>query len=100
MLWPPNHKYVTVQATVTARDNYDPSPTVELVSVTSNEPDDGLGDGDTADDIVITDSDTFQLRAERSGTGTGRVYTVTYRATDACGNSTTASATVTVPIAK
>jgi endo-1,4-beta-xylanase len=42
---------------------------------------------------------TFQLRAERNENGSGRVYTITYRATDACGNATTKSATVTVPIA-
>jgi predicted extracellular nuclease len=97
MLWPPNHKYVEVVATVVATDNFDPNPTVTLVSVTSNEPDNGLGDGDTPDDIVIVDDFTFQLRAERAGGGEGRVYTITYLATDACGNSTMATATVTVP---
>ena len=93
---PPNHKYVTVNATVTASDQT--SPTVTLVSVTSDEPDNGADDGDTTDDIVIVDKDTFKLRAERSGVGDGRVYTVTYRATDACGNSTIDTATVTVPV--
>jgi len=96
-LWPANHKYVTVIASVTATDNFDPQPTIRLVSVTSNEPDNGQGDGDTAMDIVIIDDYTFWLRAERSGTGTGRVYTITYEAIDSCGNSTLASATVTVP---
>jgi predicted extracellular nuclease len=96
-LWPANHKYVDVTATVVAVDNFDPNPTVTLISVTSNEPDNGLGDGDTANDIVIVDDFTFQLRAERSGTGTGRIYTITYQVTDACGNSTIATATVTVP---
>jgi predicted extracellular nuclease len=96
-LWPPNHEYVTVSAVVTVSDNIDPNPTLTLVSVTSNEPDDGLGDGDTPDDIVVVDDFTFELRAERSGTGDGRVYTITYEATDACGNSTIATATVTVP---
>jgi len=100
MLWPPNHKYVDIKATVIAADNFDPNPTVTLVSVTSNEPDDGLGDGDTPDDIVIVDDYNFKLRAERSGTGTGRIYTITYQVTDACGNSTLASATVTVPLDK
>jgi hypothetical protein len=39
-----------------------------------------------------------QLRAEREtgGTNTGRVYTVTYRTTDASGNVTQTTATVTV----
>jgi predicted extracellular nuclease len=96
-LWPANHKYVTVMAAVTVADNFDPNPTVELVSVTSNEADNGLGDGDTPNDIVIVDDYTFQLRAERAGTEADRVYTITYKATDGCGNSTIVSVTVTVP---
>ena len=98
VLWPPRHQYVTVNATVAATDNFDPSVDVELVSVTSSEPDDGVDDGNTVNDIVVTDDDTFELRAERSGVGTGRVYTVTYRATDDCGNQSTATATVVVPL--
>jgi uncharacterized protein len=98
-LFPANHKYTTVNATVTASDNSGAPPSIALVSVTSNEPDDAPGDADgkTTNDIVIVDQDTFRLRAERSDNGTGRIYTITYRATDACGNSTTASTTVTVP---
>jgi hypothetical protein len=98
LLWPPTHKYRTVQATIAVSDDADPDPTVELVSVTSNEPDDGVDDGNTVNDVVIVDDDTFRLRAERSGVGTGRVYTITYVATDACGNTTTVEATVTVPL--
>jgi len=100
LLWPPNHKYVTVQATVMASDNYDPSPTIALVGVTSNEPDNGPDDGNTTDDIVIVDDDTFRLRAERQESGTGRIYTITYQATDDCGNSTIRSATVRVPVSR
>ncbi len=100
VLWPANHKYVDVTATVTAADNFDPNPTVTLVSVTSNEPDNGDDDGDTIDDIVIVDDYNFKLRAERSGLGTGRIYTITYQVTDACGNTTTQSATVTVPLSQ
>jgi len=99
-LWPANHKYVDVTATVVVSDNFDPNPTVELVSVVSNEPDNGDDDGDTVNDIVIVDDFTFQLRAERSGVGTGRIYTITYRVTDACGNSTEQSVTVTVPLSQ
>ncbi len=99
VLWPANHKYVDVSATVAVSDNFDPDPTVTLVSVVSNEPDnaDGVGDGNTTDDIVVVDDESFRLRAERAGTGSGRLYTITYRVTDACGNAAEASVTVSVP---
>jgi hypothetical protein len=89
-----------VSATAIVSDNFDPSPTVNLVSVTSNEPDNGEDDGNTVNDIVIVDDYEFKLRAERSGVGAGRTYTITYEATDSCGNSATASATVFVPLSQ
>ncbi|MCP4660329.1 MAG: hypothetical protein GY856_33425 [bacterium] len=53
VLWPPNHKMVTVTIDVRVSDDTDPSPEVVLVSVTSSEPDDapGRGDGATTNDI-------------------------------------------------
>ena len=99
-IWPPNHKMKTVQAVLDIHD-CDPAPKVQLVSVTSNEPDNGLGDGDTSGDIagasLGTNDRTVQVRAERAGPGSGRVYTFVYRVTDASGNATQVSATVTVP---
>jgi uncharacterized repeat protein (TIGR01451 family) len=103
-LWSPNHELVKITATITSTDNCDSHPVVTLVSITSNEPETGfLGQCDRGPDIADaafgTDDRTFSLRAER-GTGhgsTGRVYTVTYKVTDTSGNSTTKTATVTVP---
>jgi hypothetical protein len=37
------------------------------------------------------------LRAERAGSGTGRIYTVTITAKDAAGNTSTATTAVSVP---
>jgi len=92
---------VTITANVQASDTCDPNPTVTLVSITSNEPDNGLGDGDTPNDIqgaeLGTDDRSFALRAERSGTGTGRLYTVTYQAKDRAGKTSTTAAQVVVP---
>ncbi|MGH2750582.1 MAG: lamin tail domain-containing protein [Actinomycetota bacterium] len=98
VLWPPNHRYRKVTTSVEVSDDADPDPVVELMSVTSNEPDDGEDDGNTVNDIVVENDFSFRLRAERSGSGDGRVYTITYAVTDACGNTTLASATVTVPL--
>lgn len=98
-LWPPNHQLVEVTTTVTATPV---GVSVTLVSVTSNEPDNAEGDGDTVDDIVIGTLDTAtggtgSLRAERAAEGPGRVYTVTYSATDASGNQADCSLEVGVP---
>jgi hypothetical protein len=100
-LWPPNHRLVTVTATVQVTDRCDPSASFQLLSVTSNERDDGQGDGDTSGDIQGVEPGTpdtsFLLRAERSGAGSGRVYTVVYRARDGAGNVAPAVAVVRVP---
>jgi hypothetical protein len=100
VLNPPNHKMVDIHVTLTSQDNNAGPISIILKSITSNEPDNGLGDGDTAIDIqgaAIGTLDTdFKLRAERSGKGNGRIYTITYTITDAAGNQTTAIATVLV----
>jgi hypothetical protein len=100
-LGPPSHKLVPITATVVATDTCDADPVVRLVSIVSNEPDNGLGDGDQPDDIqgatLGADDRDFLLRRERSGTGSGRTYTITYSATDASGNTAVRQATVTVP---
>jgi len=99
-LWPPDHRLVPVSVSIQVSDNCDSSPIVTLLSVSSNELDNGEDDGNTINDVQIVGPTSFLLRAERSGTGTGpgRVYTITYVATDASGNtSAPVSATVTVP---
>lgn len=100
-LWPPNHKMVTITATIVATDTCDPTPSIRLVSIASDEPDNGTGDGNTSPDVLGADFGTddrqFQLRAERAGNGDGRVYTITYVAEDASHNKTTRQATVVVP---
>jgi hypothetical protein len=88
-----------VGAVVTANvtDDIDPNPSVRIVSITSNEPVNGTGDGDTAPDWEITGAMTANVRAERSGNGKGRIYTITVEARDASGNTATGTVTVSVP---
>jgi hypothetical protein len=98
-LWPPNHALVDIRAEVNASDNC-PGVSWVLSSIVSDEPRDGLGDGDTSPDVVGASFGTadleFQLRSERSGKADGRTYTITYTATDGCGNRTPALAYVRV----
>jgi len=103
VLWPPNHKMWDVKVEIEALDLCaEPSELeIRLVSIESNEPVDGWGDGHTAPDIAgatLGAADfTVQLRAERSGLGEGRTYTLTYRVSDPSGNAVPVAVTVTVP---
>jgi hypothetical protein len=94
-LWPPNNKQTPVTATITVKDDYDPEPEIKLESITSSET---LAADDIQGAQFGTDDRSFSLAAKRAGTNlAGRIYTVTYSATDGSGNKATASATVTVP---
>jgi uncharacterized repeat protein (TIGR01451 family) len=96
-LWPPDHRMVPVTASVAASDICDTASKCQIVSVSSNEPVNGLGDGDKAPDWQITGDLTVNLRAERSGSGPGRTYTITVQCTDTSGNNSTKTVAVTVP---
>ncbi|MDH4239996.1 MAG: GPI anchored serine-threonine rich family protein, partial [Phycisphaerae bacterium] len=97
MLWPPTHKMVLITPSWTVSDDIDPSPDVSLVSIVANEGDNIIGDGHTSDDIQIGEDGSIYLRSERSGTGSSRIYTITYEAVDDCGNVAVSSATVSIP---
>jgi len=103
VLSPPNHAYHTVAVTdfvASASDDCEPTVNINsvyIVKITSDELENGNGDGNTLNDIVIAgDCKTAQLRAERSVSGNGRVYTITFKVKDSAGNFTTATAQVTV----
>ena len=99
-LWPPNHSYfvldlaASVDALIT--DACDPNPHIEFSGGTVNQPDNGLGDGNTVNDLVVF-PDHACLRAERQGTVLeGREYTLDLLAVDASGN--TADPTIVVAV--
>ncbi len=93
-LWPPNHKMVDVAV---GFDLSDSCGGTCALTVSSNEPPNGTGDGETSPDWSVVDSHHVQLRAERSGKGNGRTYTLTLTCTDAAGNATVKKTTVFVP---
>lgn len=105
-LWPPNHKYVTLDLIedcgVMLRDlcggMLDPvisAPTITCV--TSDEPENSHSDGSTVQDIVIVDATTVKLRAERQGMGDGRVYNVHFQVQDGSGNVSEGVCPIKVP---
>ncbi len=105
-IWPPNHAYHSFNlsdfvASATSNCEGDLTSSVVIVSITSDEPEDNLSgaDGSTLNDIVIApDCKSFQVRSERDGNLNGRVYTIIFKVTDSLGNSSTATATVSVPL--
>jgi hypothetical protein len=102
-LSPPNHAYHTVAVTdfvASASDDCDLTVNINsvyILKISSDELENGAGDGNTLNDIVIAGNcKTAQLRAERSVSGNGRVYTITFKVKDSAGNFTTSTAKVTV----
>ena len=88
-LWPPNHKLVSIKVVgVTG---------VRIDRIRQDEPLNGTGDGDTAPDGFGIGTDTARVRAERAGTGNGRVYHIFFRAEDGQGGSCSGEVLVGVP---
>jgi hypothetical protein len=97
-LWPPNHKLVKV-ATVTAADALSGLTAGSLrVTGASNEP----SSDPNNPQIVVTPNGSggfdVQLEADRLASGHGRIYSLSATAMDNAGNSSTVTATCTVPL--
>lgn len=97
-LWPPNHKFVDITIENVTDPDDDPV-TITITGITSDEPTasiKGAGGAKHAPDASGVGTDTASLRAERSGTGNGRVYEITFVASDGIAE-TVGSVTVCVP---
>ncbi len=89
----PNGRFRSVEITGEVEDDTEVED-VYLASVESDAP------GDAHDILgarIGSFDDELLLRAERSASGEGRTYRITYVALDAAGNRATATATVSVP---
>jgi hypothetical protein len=100
ILWPPNHLMAMVHVHVVVSDQCDQHLTPKLVSVTSSELD-GTGGDDLSGDVSGAEFGTadydFEVRSERLGSGTGRIYRFCYEVVDASGNRAEQCRTVSVP---
>lgn len=98
-LWPPNHKFVDISIMGITDPDGDPI-TINIDAITSDEPtasDEGSGGEKHAPDASGIGTDTASVRAERSGTGDGRVYMITFTASDGRGGECEGSVMVKVP---
>lgn len=118
-LWPPNHAMQEVGVCIAVSDNCSNPEDLQLYcTVSSNEPDDLSGDGETAGDVdgfdgfiaplnitggLVYDAElgcffgVVSLRAERDGADVGRTYSIVCDILDPEDNLATASCVVVVP---
>jgi hypothetical protein len=94
-LWPPNHRMVPVHIVGVTDPDGDPI-TVRVTGITQDEPLNEEGDGNTCPDGAIHDGVGF-VRAERSGRGDGRIYTIEFEASDDRGGNCQGTVKVCVP---
>ncbi len=95
-LWPPNHKMVSIDVLGVTNAQGEPAE-ITIIGITQDEPVNGLGDGDTSPDGMGVGTSTAQVRAERSGTGNGRVYEISFVAVDNSSAECVGSVNVSVP---
>ena len=103
LIWPPNHKMVDVDLGITDPDG--DQVTITITGITQDEPVNDTGDGNFETDGAGLGTSTAQVRAERQGgkgkgkggPGNGRVYEISFVASDCLGATCTGSVTVCVP---
>lgn len=96
VLWPPNHRQVPLRFSVQATDDCGPV-NWRVKSIQSSEGVLEPGSGRTAPDWGIPGPHRAWVRAERSGRGPGRTYTLEVEVTDRSGNGTNGTVLVFVP---
>ena len=100
MLWPPNHKMADITLDYRVIESCGPirvALNVVALNASSNEPINGIGDGNTEPDWQIVDEHHIRLRAERAGPRTGRIYKIAITAVDSFNQPVAQTVTVLVP---
>lgn len=85
VIWPPNHKMVA-ETIIGVTDPYDLPTTITITKVQQDEPVEAAGSGNTEPDGSGIGTSIAYVRAERAGPGTGRIYFISFTATDSTGD--------------
>lgn len=93
VLWPPNHRMVSIRVAGVVDPDGDPLA-ITAVEAEQNEPVDASGSGNTAPDVRLS---PLAVRAERSGQGDGRLYTIAFVVDDGRGGTCSGTVQVCVP---
>lgn len=96
VIWPPDHTMVA-ETIVGVTDPGGLPTTVIITGIQQDEPVEGLGSGNTEPDGSGVGTSVAYVRAERSGLGTGRIYFISFTATDTSGAQCTGLVEAYVP---
>ncbi|MGC2031936.1 MAG: hypothetical protein WA642_18095 [Steroidobacteraceae bacterium] len=98
VIWPPNHTMVS-ETIVGVTDPYptDLPLAIVVTGIMQDESVAAIGSGNTSPDGTGIGTSTAQIRAERAGPGTGRIYFISFSATNMQGAQCTGTISVFVP---
>ena len=96
VIWPPNHTMVS-ETIVGVTDPFNLPLVIVVTGIMQDESVAAIGSGNTSPDGTGIGTSTAQIRAERAGPGTGRIYFISFSATNTVGAECTGSVSVFVP---
>jgi hypothetical protein len=96
VIWPPDHKMVSI-GIVGVTDPLGLPLTIVVTGILQDESVAAIGSGNTAPDGSGVGTSTAMVRAERAGPGTGRIYFISFSATNTSGEQCTNTVPVMVP---
>jgi hypothetical protein len=96
VIWPPNHTMVS-ETIVGVTDPFNLPLVIVVTGIMQDEFVAAIGSGNTSPDGAGIGTSTAQIRAERAGPGTGRIYFISFSATNTQGAECTGTVSVFVP---
>jgi hypothetical protein len=96
VIWPPNHTMVS-ETIVGVTDPFNLPLVIVVTGILQDESVAAIGSGNTSPDGTGIGTATAQIRAERAGPGTGRLYFISFSATNTMGLQCTGSVMAFVP---